>query len=50
MVGDGVDFVGHAELRRAVNPVGRSAVGNVFVLQDMRSTIFNIAVGLVGPG
>jgi hypothetical protein len=41
MVGDGVDFVGHAELKRAVNPVDRGEVGNVFVLQDMRPAIFN---------
>jgi hypothetical protein len=50
MVGDGVDFVAHGESRRAVNPEDRSAVGNVFALQDMRPTIFNIVVGLVGPG
>ena len=41
MVCDGVDLVGHTEQKRAVNPVDRGVVGNVFVLQDMRPAIFN---------
>jgi hypothetical protein len=48
MVGDGVDFIGHAEQKRAVNPIAPGVARNVFVLQDMRPAIFNIVVGNIG--